>query len=132
MTTYIDNSVNAPVAAPANSVFEGLNTDVQNPFFCLWADLNNASPGGGVQKRTTLFTQFSKNYKATTIILSDEANTLVEVSADLQTDIAGLTTEAPEVIWTTLTSAAFMSIPSPVTAIRITNTGTGAISARVA
>ena len=61
------------------------------------------------------------------VTLSDTANTKDEVSVSSPADLTAKTAQ-----WSQMTSAVFMSIPSYVTAVRFTNTGSGSVRCELA
>lgn len=133
------NSINSPVPTygAAGAPFNNVANVVPNNrygFHPLWADLDNTDADGDT-KRVVIYLPSSVNFKPTTVILSDPDNTTLEVSCDYPGNIANPPEDEapPQPVWAGIDSPTALNIiASTITAVRITNTGTGLISARIA
>jgi hypothetical protein len=66
-------------------------------------------------------------FRPATLILSDPSNTTIETTCNAPADIQG-----NSALWNTETSAGRITIPGVITAVRITNIGSGSIQAVMA
>jgi hypothetical protein len=128
MSTYIDaNAFNAPGTSADNLNPVGglpiVDPTREYGFNLFLVSLDNTSSGGALNRQAVCLPA-SVKYAPATLILSDHANTLIEVTMSSPGNIAlGMAN------WATcpVTSAAVMPMGCTYTGIRVTNTGTGAV-----